>query len=106
MNMKQFLVAALLLCLSVGTSAQSLKPQNLQGFDYRGFHFGFLLSLNTSDFYIRVKPDYDFENRLLSIDGVYGPNTETAVKQFQTKVGLPSTGIVDRATWEAIERKT
>ena len=45
-------------------------------------------------------------NRLLSIDGVYGPNTETAVKQFQTKVGLPSTGIVDRATWEAIERKT
>lgn len=45
-------------------------------------------------------------NRLLSIDGVYGRNTETAVKQFQTKVGLPSTGIVDRATWEAIERKT
>ena len=44
-------------------------------------------------------------NRLLSIDGVYGRNTETAVKQFQTKVGLPSTGIVDRATWEAIERK-
>lgn len=68
MNMKHFLAAALLLCLSVGTSAQSLKPQNLQGFDYRGFHFGFLLSLNTSDFYIRVKPDYDFENRLLSID--------------------------------------
>lgn len=45
-------------------------------------------------------------NRLLSIDGVFGRNTETAVKQFQTKVGLPSTGIVDRATWEAIERKT
>jgi peptidoglycan hydrolase-like protein with peptidoglycan-binding domain len=45
-------------------------------------------------------------NRLLSIDGIYGRNTETAVKQFQTKVGLPSTGIVDRATWEAIERKS
>ena len=45
-------------------------------------------------------------NRLLAIDGIYGRNTETAVKQFQTKVGLPSTGIVDRATWEAIERKT
>jgi len=45
-------------------------------------------------------------NRLLAIDGIYGRNTETAVKQFQTKVGLPSTGIVDRDTWEAIERKT
>ena len=45
-------------------------------------------------------------NRTLAVDGIYGRNTETAVKQFQTKVGLPSTGIVDRATWEAIERKT
>lgn len=44
-------------------------------------------------------------NRILAIDGIYGRNTELAVKQFQTKVGLPSTGIVDRATWEAIERK-
>lgn len=54
--------------ISSTVGAQSLTPANLQGFDYRGFHFGFLLGLNTSDFFIELKPDYDFENRLLSID--------------------------------------
>ena len=36
------------------------------------------------------------------IDGVYGPETTSAVTAFQQGLGLPATGVVDRATWDAI----
>jgi peptidoglycan hydrolase-like protein with peptidoglycan-binding domain len=39
-------------------------------------------------------------------DGNFGPNTTTAVKQFQTDKGLPSTGVVDAATWNALLNTT
>jgi peptidoglycan hydrolase-like protein with peptidoglycan-binding domain len=45
-------------------------------------------------------------SRLLAIDGIFGRATEAAVRKFQSAVGLPSTGIVDRATWREIERAT
>lgn len=35
--------------------------------------------------------------------GYFGPVTETAVMAFQKARGLPETGIVDGATWAAIE---
>jgi hypothetical protein len=35
-------------------------------------------------------------------DGTFGPATTTAVKQFQTDRGLPATGTVDQATWNAL----
>lgn len=35
-------------------------------------------------------------------DGVYGSNTVALVKRFQTSRTLPVTGIIDRATWEAL----
>jgi murein L,D-transpeptidase YcbB/YkuD len=35
-------------------------------------------------------------------DGDFGPKTQNAVKEFQTKVGLPATGDVDTATWTAL----
>jgi peptidoglycan hydrolase-like protein with peptidoglycan-binding domain len=35
-------------------------------------------------------------------DGNFGPATTTAVKQFQTDHGLPATGTVDQATWNAL----
>lgn len=35
-------------------------------------------------------------------DGVYGGNTVTAVKAFQKARGLPETGNVDEATWNAL----
>ena len=34
----------------------------------------------------------------IATNGIFGPNTEMAVKNFQTLVGLPS-GIVDAKTW-------
>ena len=35
-------------------------------------------------------------------DGVYGPETITAVTAFQRQTGLPVTGVVNQETWEAI----
>jgi len=36
------------------------------------------------------------------IDGIYGPETEDAVKKFQRKRGLDSTGAVDGQTWREL----
>jgi peptidoglycan hydrolase-like protein with peptidoglycan-binding domain len=41
-------------------------------------------------------------NTSVVVDGVFGPQTEAATKQFQQQVGLPVTGIVDEATWKAL----
>lgn len=39
---------------------------------------------------------------MLAVDGVFGPNTRDAVYAFQSFSGLPITGVVDDATWDAI----
>ncbi|MBE6587144.1 MAG: spore cortex-lytic protein [Ruminococcaceae bacterium] len=36
------------------------------------------------------------------IDGIFGEATQSAVRSFQREYGLPDTGVVDLATWEAI----
>ena len=35
-------------------------------------------------------------------DGIYGPRTAAAVREFQSIFGLPQTGVVDFATWYRI----
>ena len=35
-------------------------------------------------------------------DGIYGPQTATAVSTFQRRNGLPITGVADQDTWEQI----
>lgn len=37
------------------------------------------------------------------VDGKFGPVTERAVKKYQTFYNLPSTGVVDSATWDVID---
>ncbi|MGI8686657.1 MAG: peptidoglycan-binding protein [Acidimicrobiales bacterium] len=39
-------------------------------------------------------------------DGIYGPLTERAVREFQAKAGLHEDGIVGRLTWARLERAT
>jgi len=41
-------------------------------------------------------------NLALQVDGEFGPLTETATKEFQKQAGLPVTGVVDEATWQAL----
>ncbi|GIJ68491.1 peptidoglycan-binding domain-containing protein [Virgisporangium ochraceum] len=38
----------------------------------------------------------------LAVDGEFGPLTEAATKDFQKQAGLPVTGVVDEATWQAL----
>jgi D-alanyl-D-alanine carboxypeptidase (penicillin-binding protein 5/6) len=38
----------------------------------------------------------------IGVDGDFGPETEKAVKQFQTQAGLKATGIVNSDTWKAL----
>lgn len=51
----------------------------------------------------------DLQSRLKSlgfdpgtIDGIFSQKTETQVKDYQKSRGLPSTGVVDSATWNAL----
>lgn len=39
----------------------------------------------------------------LDVDGLFGPQTESAVRAFQHKISLPITGEVDAATWTALD---
>ncbi len=41
-------------------------------------------------------------SKRLATDGDYGAGTTRAVRAFQVSMNLPSTGTVDRATWEAM----
>lgn len=38
----------------------------------------------------------------LVVDGIFGPRTEAAVREYQRLFGLPQTGIIDRNTWYSI----
>jgi peptidoglycan hydrolase-like protein with peptidoglycan-binding domain len=40
----------------------------------------------------------------VSVDGIFGVETQNAVSAAQRNFGLPITGVVDAATWEAIYR--
>ena len=41
----------------------------------------------------------------LTVDGIFGRQTEKAVKDFQAQSGLESTGVVDSGTWSALAAK-
>jgi hypothetical protein len=40
----------------------------------------------------------------IAIDGDFGPLTQSAVRSFQNRHRLPSTGVIDGATWDALDR--
>ena len=72
---------------------------------------GFTLQLGSDNSYVKT-----IQNQLNAIsnsypaigkmpeDGVFGPQTEKAVKKFQEVFNLPQTGVVDFKTWYAISR--
>ena len=51
---------------------------------------------------LRVLAEQDYSLPAVISDGIYGPTTMQAVAVFQRKSELPSTGVVDEATWNRI----
>ena len=43
-----------------------------------------------------------YPDQALNLDGIFGKETETAVRRFQRGHGLAVTGVVDLATWDAV----
>jgi hypothetical protein len=56
-----------------GRSQAGIKVENLPNFDLHRFHFGFLLSYNTSDFYTRLNTRAPFTDSLLVLDHLKQP---------------------------------
>ncbi len=53
-------------------------------------------------YYLFIMAAYDPSIPTVSIDGVFGPSTESSVRAFQRKNGLTVDGIVGRNTWDAL----
>ena len=51
---------------------------------------------------LRVLSKDDRRQPTVVPDGIYGPSTMNAVTAFQRRYGIPVTGIVNQATWDAI----
>jgi hypothetical protein len=71
---RHFTIASILL-LSLPSAAQRdrrIVQENLPTFDLRPFHFGFLLSYNTSDLNVRMKPGI-LTDTLLALDHIRQP---------------------------------
>ena len=51
---------------------------------------------------LSILAEYINEIPLISIDGIYGNATESAVMAAQAWFGLPTTGVVDALTWDEI----
>ncbi|MDX9751712.1 MAG: porin family protein [Flavobacteriales bacterium] len=70
-------LAALLLPLLMAPALMAqrggVKVENLPNFDLRKYHFGFLLSYNTSDFIMRLKPEAPFRDSLMVLDHLKRP---------------------------------
>ncbi len=52
--------------------------------------------------YLRTIQRYRTGSTLVPDDGIFGSRTAAAVREFQQEEGLPVTGVVDRATWDAL----
>ncbi len=52
----------------------------------------------------RIAKNYPSIPKILNPDGIYGPETEAAVREFQRIFALTEDGIIGRATWYMIQR--
>jgi hypothetical protein len=81
--MSRAALGLLILAVFVGsfgaTAQKGPSLGNLQNFDRKLYHFGFLLSYNKSDFRIRYKPDFTFTDSLMGISNAGQPGFNLAL---------------------------
>lgn len=65
---RTLLVGLALCACHAGFGQKGIKMENLPNFDLRRFHFGFLLSYNTSDFYMKLKPQAVLRDSLMTLE--------------------------------------
>lgn len=53
-------------------------------------------------FFLNILSAYYESIPAVDIDGILGPNTRTAIIEFQKTMKLPTTGIIDHETWNTI----
>ena len=51
---------------------------------------------------LAVVAEFNSSVRPVRIDGIFGPNTASAVRDFQFDTGIPADGIVGEVTWRAL----
>ena len=76
------------------------SPSSYPGYDLTVGSFGEPVKV-TQEFLNRISQNYPLIPKLI-VDGVFGEDTQEAVKVFQAIFSLPETGIVDYATWYQI----
>lgn len=57
----------ILFVIGLNLNAQRQKAKNLNDFDNRDYHFGFLLAYNSADYYMELKPSYFGTDSLISV---------------------------------------
>ena len=96
--------------------SKQLGDQGYSAIEILRYYYGSNMYINTADAISGIPaswPGYDLRIGStgsqnypaiprLNPDGIYGKNTEQAVRKFQSVFGLPVTGVVDYKTWYAI----
>lgn len=62
-----FIFSVLLLTALSGSAQKGLKMKNLENFDRKPYHFGFILGVNRSFYVLEARPDISFQDSLLGI---------------------------------------
>lgn len=62
------------------------------------------IGVRTIQYYLNILAYFNGALLPLPLDGIYGPETTAAVKQFQRYYGLPVTGVMNTATWNVLNR--
>src|SRR5436190_1170395 len=65
---RSLLLGTLLLVAAPSFAQKRIVQENLANFDLHRFHFGFLLSYNTSDFFVKLKPQASFQDSLMVLN--------------------------------------
>lgn len=58
--------------------------------------------VQTAQYFLNVLAAYYESIPAVDIDGILGPNTRTAIIEFQKTMGLPTTGTIDEQTWDTL----